>query len=72
MIKAAIFDMDGVIVDSEGLVSKSFEVLIKRRGKTPIFYENGVIQAIGLGHEIYHTVFKERHKIDENINSYGK
>lgn len=71
-IKAVIFDMDGVIVDSEGLVSKSFEVLIKKKGKEPIFYENGVVQKIGLGHEAYKIVLKDRHNLDGKLEDLIK
>lgn len=47
MIKAVIFDMDGVIVNSEPLQSLSWEILLPEKGITPILTNTGLIHEIG-------------------------
>jgi|Napbiome12C3dose_1001474.scaffolds.fasta_scaffold00001_41 HAD superfamily hydrolase (TIGR01509 family) len=48
MIKAVIFDMDGLMVNSEPIQSKAFEFVIRQYGKIPIFNANGMIQTVGI------------------------
>jgi len=47
MIKAVIFDMDGLIVDTEIIQSKALEQLLKNYGKKPLPYPNGLIHIPG-------------------------
>ncbi len=67
MIKAVILDMDGLMIDSEPLVSKSFELLIKEYGKEPIFEKNGLIHRVGLG-KIAIDMIKKKHGIKEKVD----
>lgn len=46
--KAVIFDMDGLIYNSEPIQSKSYEILLKSYRKRPIFNKDGVIQKVGI------------------------
>lgn len=72
MIKAVIFDMDGVIVDSEPIQSKSWEKLLHERGITPIFNENGFIHEIGsTGDKSYLKIMKS-HNITEDLQTIRK
>lgn len=48
MNKAVIFDMDGVMIDTELLQSKSWEFILKEHGIEPILEETGVIHTIGI------------------------
>lgn len=49
MIEAVIFDMDGLMVDSEPIRSLAFEAMIKNRGrKPPRLNQHGVVQTIGI------------------------
>lgn len=47
MIKAIIFDLDGVIVDTEGLKSRAYEEIIKSYGKKPTFTKLGTVHEAG-------------------------
>jgi len=47
MMKAVIFDMDGVIVDSEPIESLAWEKVLAEYGIKPIFNSNGLIHEVG-------------------------
>jgi HAD superfamily hydrolase (TIGR01509 family) len=47
MIKAVIFDMDGLIVDTETIHSHAAEKLLKTYGKQPQYLPNGLLHIIG-------------------------
>ena len=68
MIKAVIFDMDGVIVDTEPVHSKALEILIKQYGKTPLFKETGLVHTAG-GEEMDQKVM-EAHKINDSTKNF--
>lgn len=60
MIKAVIFDMDGVIVDSEPIHSKSLELLLKKHGEKPKYNKNFLIHTIGIsGDDAYKELIKK-------------
>lgn len=59
-IKAIIFDMDGVIIDSEPIQSKSLEILLKKHGKKPKYSKQGLIHTVGIaGNEAYLELIKK-------------
>lgn len=47
MIKAVIFDMDGLIVDTETIHSNAAEGILKIYGKEPQYLPNGLLHIIG-------------------------
>jgi len=48
MIEAVIFDMDGLMIDSEGNESISYEKVLREHGVEPRFNEAGVVQTVGI------------------------
>ncbi len=67
MIKAVIFDMDGVIVDSEPLESQTLEKLLKKYGKTPIRNRSGLIHIAGTAGDEYWKPIMKKYKLSEKI-----
>src|SRR5579872_6249828 len=61
--------MDGLMIETEHLQSKSFEHVLRSHGIEPEYNSDGVIQKVGVtaGDNIIH--FKEKHKIDEDVES---
>lgn len=72
MIKAAIFDMDGVIVDSEPIHSQSLEILIKKYGKKPIYNSNGLIHKVGVSSDEEYIKLLDRYGLAEEADIFRK
>lgn len=66
MIKAAIFDMDGTMINSEPLQSQAFKEVVRMYGKTPKPYKNGMMQVVGVKEKENWEIIKKRHGIDED------
>src|SRR3989344_1647598 len=66
--KAVIFDMDGLILDTEIIESRSFEKLLKDYSIEPRPNTNGLIHKIGGGAGFY-EYFKERYNLSESIEN---
>ncbi|MDO8461101.1 MAG: HAD family phosphatase [bacterium] len=69
MIKGVIFDMDGLMIDSEFLNSSSISEVIKMYGKVPIIKENGLIHTVGLKGYDQWAEIKKTHQITESIDN---
>jgi HAD superfamily hydrolase (TIGR01509 family) len=61
MIKAVIFDMDGLIIDTEIIESQAIEKMILDYGKKPIIRQTGLVHEIGLGMELFDILKKQYH-----------
>lgn len=68
MIKAVIFDMDGVIINSEKIHSLSFETVLKEYGKKPVKNNSGLIQTAGIGAHDNWQILKKQYGLTENID----
>jgi len=69
MLTAVIFDMDGVIVDTEGLQSKSFEHVLSKHKVTPVYNEHGIVQEVGVNARDNWHRLKQLHKLEPDIES---
>lgn len=67
MIKAIVFDMDGLMIDSEPLNSKAVSEVIKEYGKVPISKENGLVHTAGLKGDKQWEELRVVHNIEERI-----
>lgn len=72
MIKAVIFDMDGVIVDSEPIQSKSLEILLREYGKKPKYHNNGLIHTVGIAGDDAYKEFIKEYDLEEDIEILRK
>lgn len=60
---AVIFDMDGLLVESEHLQSKSFEIVLARHGVVAEYNEAGTIQIAGITSKENFELIKKKHHI---------
>lgn len=60
---AVIFDMDGLLVESEHLQSKSFEKVLKHFGIKPEYNASGTIQIAGVTAKRNFELIKRKHDI---------
>lgn len=65
MIKALVFDMDGVIIDSEPLHAVISEGVLKELGGQPA--ERELYEFVGVRNEEMWAILKERHKLKESV-----
>ena len=67
MIKAVIFDLDGLLVDTELLQSQAYEVILKAYGHKPKRNENGIVHTVGLIAKNNWENLKKQHNIEEEV-----
>lgn len=72
MVKAIIFDMDGLMVNTEPIQSEAFANTIRAYGKQPIPYVNGLVHEIGVRGDKNFAAMKIRYGIDEPIDVLRK
>jgi len=48
MISAALFDMDGLMIDSDQIISRAYETVLKEYGKEPQFNSRGIVHTPGI------------------------
>lgn len=67
MIKAVIFDLDGLIVDSEPLHSKSIELALKHFGKTPVVKKGELLHIVGIAGDQSYIHLAEKNGLIERF-----
>lgn len=68
-LKAAIFDMDGLMINTEPLQSQAYEAVLHDYGKEPILYSSGVVQKVGMREDENWKMLKEKYGLDEDIKT---
>lgn len=66
-MKAVLFDMDGVIIDSEPIQSQAHEIFLSKYNIKPIFNDSGLIQTVGLTGEESYLEILDRHELKEEV-----
>jgi HAD superfamily hydrolase (TIGR01509 family) len=67
MIKAVIFDMDGLIVETESVESKAIERMLKVYGKKPMPHPNGLIHLVGYAGDESWKYLIDRYDLPDSI-----
>mgnify|MGYP000023240968 CR=1 FL=1 len=70
MIKALVFDMDGVIIDSEPIQCEIAVDVLRSFGAEPA--ENELYEFVGVTNQAMWPVLKERHKLDASVEEILK
>lgn len=65
MITAALFDMDGLMINTEPLQSRAYEKILRDLGKEPILNAEGVVQAVGVREKDNWELIKRSHGFEE-------
>ena len=68
MFKAAIFDMDGTMVDTEIIQSRAFEAVLAEFGVTAELTEHGTVQIPGRTAKQMWEFLKQKHHITADID----
>jgi len=64
--KGVIFDMDGLMVDTEIIEHRAFEIILKEYGIEPNPYSNGLLHKPGAAGMNYYENFRNRHNIKDD------
>lgn len=67
MIRAVIFDLDGLLVDTEPLQSQAFAAVLRAYGKTPILQANGLVHETGVRGDRNWQALKATYGITEEL-----
>lgn len=68
MITAIIFDMDGLMIDSEPIQSKAYEQILKEYDKTPILNNEGIVHKVGIKEKDNWKLLCEKYELSEPID----
>lgn len=58
--------MDGLMINTEPIQSKAYEIILKEYGKEPIFYKTGVVQKVGVREKDNWELIKTSHGLEED------
>src|ERR1035438_3348239 len=66
-IQAVIFDMDGLMIDSEAKHSRSLEKMLEEQGATPEPREHGLLQIVGMRADDNIRLLKDKHNLAASV-----
>ena len=69
MIKAVIFDMDGLMVDTEFLHSEAHSAVIRKYGKKPKKHSSGVVHIVGKSILENSEIMRQQYGISESAEN---
>src|SRR5690349_14203533 len=72
MLKAALFDMDGLMIDTERLHHESFKAVLEEYGITPVPNEQGVIHISGISAADNWNRFKQQYGFEEDTETLSR
>jgi beta-phosphoglucomutase family hydrolase len=72
MLRAVIFDMDGLMIDTERLHHESFKTVLEQHGITPVPNAMGVIHTSGISAEANWEHFKKEYALDADTEELTK
>lgn len=67
IIQAIIFDMDGLMIETEHLQSQAYEQVLRSYGVNPEFNNEGVVHRVGISGVDNFIFLKQKYNIDESI-----
>lgn len=65
--RAIIFDMDGLMIETEHLQSQAYEQVLRSYRVNPEFNNEGVVHRVGISGVDNFTFLKQKYNIDESI-----
>lgn len=72
MIKAVIFDMDGLMIDTESLHNESFKAVLEEYGVKPVPNKQGVIHISGISSKDNWERFKKQYNFEADNNELSR
>lgn len=66
-LQAIIFDMDGLMIDSEPLHSRSLEIVLNKYGIKPRLNKYGIVQTLGIGVPSNWEKLKKEYKLKASV-----
>ncbi len=68
MKKAIIFDMDGLMIETEHLQSRAFEQVLAEYGISPELHADNTVHQVGVSAHDNFVAMKERYRLNANID----
>lgn len=72
MIQAVIFDLDGLMIDTEALHSEAHAMVIRKYGKSPKKYPNDMVHVVGKSIKENSEIIRDKYNIDQVIEILEK